>query len=107
MRYSDNWKYKKREEDEYHQPSPREKRRKEEIELKKFQSSVVVDKIWFQSLKHSDQMVVYRKYTSESYSWQFDNGTLFDIMIFWENLKKEYPGDLSKQRDIKLDSLLK
>jgi len=105
MRYSDNWKYKKRDQD--HQPSPREIRRKEEIELKKFQSSVVVDKIWFQSLKHSDQMVVYRKYTSESYSWQFDNGTLFDIMIFWENLKKEYPGDLSKQRGIKLDSLLK
>ena len=106
MRYSDNWKYKKREEDEYHQPSPREKRRKEEIELKKFQSKVL-DKIWFQSLKHSEQMVVYRKYTSESYSWQFDNATVFDRMIFWENIKKEYPGDLSKQRDIKLDSLLR
>ncbi len=106
MKYNDNWKHKKKEELGGSQWSDRTHIRKQKMELKKFKRQVP-DIIWFESLLHVDQCDVHNSYRFKEGLWLFDNAIQFEKISFWKEMKKEHPGDLLKQRDVKIDKLLK
>ena len=97
MQYNDSWKHKKKN-DEI-QSTTRAKRWVEESLIKKIKL-IVPDKIWFESLTDTTQMRVVNSY----YNYIRFNK---NVGSFWKSIKQSYPGDLSKQRDLKLDILLK
>jgi hypothetical protein len=95
MQYNDSWKHKKKN-DEI-QSTTRTKRRIEESLINKIKL-IVPDKIWFESLTQITQMRVVSSYY---------NYIRLNKNVCWKSIKKSYPGDLSKQRDLKLDILFK
>jgi hypothetical protein len=97
MQYNDSWRHKKKN-DEI-QSATRSKRRVEESLIKKIKL-IVPDKIWFESLTDTTQMRVVNSY----YNYIRFNK---NVGSFWKSIKQSYPGDLSKQRDLKLDILFK
>jgi len=73
---------------------------REEERLIKFRLKVP-DKIWFDSLDKDSQHDIARSHYSS---------TIFGITIgtyFWNEMKKEHPGDLQIERKLKLVKILK
>lgn len=66
--------------------------------LKKF-SKLVPDKYWFNSLSFDEKKDIYNEYRFKSFSWQFDNCTLINKQIFWNEMKISFPGNLAKRRE--------
>lgn len=105
MKYKDNWKHLKK--SDVSQSDIRSKRRLEESQLNKFKLKEVSDKIWFESLTHSIQLKIMDSFYFHTWSPSSKKTESFFLDNFWEKTKKNYPGDLSKQRDAKLEILLK
>ena len=75
----------------------------EKMLRKKFEAKVT-DKIWWMSLTKDEKSNVVRNYYW--YGTDQIKNEEKDFIIFENRIKEEYPGDLNKQRDIKLHKII-
>jgi hypothetical protein len=80
--------------------SDREEVRRRKREVAKF-ARIVDDKIWWKSLTSDQHWEIY-----VDYCWLKNTGGSCKSGFF-QKAKKNYPGDLSKIRDMKIDELFK
>ena len=81
--------------------SDREEVRRRKREVAKF-ARIVDDKIWWKSLTSDQHWEIY-----VDYCWLKNKNLKNHLVNFLEKVRINYPGDLSKMRDMKIDELFK
>lgn len=80
------------------------RRNNEEKRLLKKLEVKITDKIWWSSLEKDDKLRIVREYYWCSEEYKKIDG---HFIIFENKMKIAHPGDIIKQRDIKLNKIIK